>query len=55
MFPHASFIIDGSRTKLLILHIEDDEAIATVAREILEEQGWQVNTCDNGNGAIEHI
>ena len=38
-----------------ILHIEDDETIATVAREMLEEQGWQVETCEDGNAGIEHI
>jgi two-component system alkaline phosphatase synthesis response regulator PhoP len=38
-----------------ILHIEDDHTIAALAREMLEEQGWQVQTCDDGNAAIEHI
>jgi two-component system alkaline phosphatase synthesis response regulator PhoP len=45
----------NSVATLRILHIEDDETIATVAREMLEEQGWQINTCDDGNAAIEHI
>ena len=51
---HCSIELDVART-IRILHIEDDETIATVAREILEEQGWQVQTCDDGNAAIEHI
>lgn len=38
-----------------ILHIEDDQTIAAVAKEMFEEQGWQVHTCDDGNAAIEHI
>jgi DNA-binding response OmpR family regulator len=38
-----------------ILHIEDDETIATLAKEMFEEKGWQVQTCDDGNAAIEHI
>ena len=38
-----------------ILHIEDDKTIAAVAKEMFEEQGWQVHTCDDGNAAIEHI
>jgi two-component system, OmpR family, sensor histidine kinase TorS len=38
-----------------ILHIEDDETIATLAKEMFEEKGWQVHTCDDGNAAIEHI
>ena len=51
---HCSIELDVART-IRILHIEDDETIATVAREILEEQGWQVQTCNDGNAAIEHI
>ena len=38
-----------------ILHIEDNQTIAAVAKEMFEEQGWQVHTCDDGNAAIEHI
>ena len=38
-----------------ILHIEDDETIATLAREMFEEEGWQVHTCNDGDAAIEHI
>lgn len=51
---HCSIELDVGRT-IRILHIEDDETIATVAREMLEEQGWQVQTCDDGNAALEHI
>jgi DNA-binding response OmpR family regulator len=51
---HCSIKLDVART-IRILHIEDDETIATVAREMLEEQGWQVQTCDDGKAAIEHI
>src|SRR5215217_3078427 len=38
-----------------ILHIEDDQTIAALAREMFEDEGWQVQTCDDGNAAIEHI
>lgn len=38
-----------------ILHIEDDETIAAVAKEMFEEQGWQVQSCGDGNAALEHI
>jgi len=51
---HCSIELDVARS-IRILHIEDDETIATVAREMFEEQGWQVQTCDDGNAAIEHI
>jgi DNA-binding response OmpR family regulator len=50
----CSIELDAART-IRTLHIEDDETIATVAREILEEQGWQVQTCNDGDAAIEHI
>ena len=49
-----SIKLDVTRT-ITILHIEDDETIATVAREMFEGEGWQVHTCDNGNAAVEHI
>jgi CheY-like chemotaxis protein len=38
-----------------ILHIEDDQTIAALAKEMFEDEGWQVQTCDDGNAAIEHI
>src|SRR5688572_3235329 len=38
-----------------ILHIEDDEIVAAIAREMLEAQGWQVETCADGNAALEKI
>ena len=38
-----------------VLHIEDDQTIAEVAREMLEAQGWEVQTCDEGNAALEHL
>jgi two-component system, chemotaxis family, chemotaxis protein CheY len=51
---HSSIELDVARS-VRILHIEDDETIAEVAREMFEEQGWQVHSCDDGNAAIEHI
>lgn len=38
-----------------ILHIEDNELVAGVAKEMLEAQGWQVETCADGNAALEKI
>ena len=51
---HSSIELDVTPT-IRILHIEDDETIATVAKDMFEEEGWQVHTCDDGNAAIEHI
>jgi len=38
-----------------ILHVEDDETIAVLTREMLEAQGWYVDTCSNGTAALEKI
>ena len=51
---HSSIEVDVALS-IRILHIEDDETIATLAKEMFEEKGWQVHTCDDGNAAIEHI
>ncbi len=51
---HSSIELNEPRI-VRILHIEDDETVAAVAKEMFEEQGWQVQTCDDGNAAVEHI
>lgn len=51
---HSSIELDVPR-RIKILLVEDDETIAAVASEMLEEQGWKVHTCSDGNAAIEHI
>jgi CheY-like chemotaxis protein len=38
-----------------ILHVEDDETVAAMAKEMLEEQGWQVQTCADGSAAFKEI
>jgi DNA-binding response OmpR family regulator len=38
-----------------ILHVEDDKTIAGIVKEMLEDQGWQVGTCADGNAALEKI
>jgi CheY-like chemotaxis protein len=44
----------GIRT-VRILHIEDDKTVASIVKEMLEEQGWHVETCVDGNAALEKI
>src|SRR5262249_43561627 len=46
---------DSEPRAVRILHVEDDETIAAMAKEMLEEQGWQVETCANGNVALQRI
>ncbi len=38
-----------------ILHVEDDQMVASTVRETLEIQGWQVETCSNGDAALQTI
>ena len=38
-----------------ILHVEDNEIVTTMVKETLENQGWQVVTCADGNVALEKI
>lgn len=38
-----------------ILHVEDDKTVAGIVKEMLESQGWQAETCANGNAALETI
>ena len=51
---HSSIVLEDAQT-VSILHVEDDEMVASVAREILEAQGWRVETCIDGNAALEKI
>jgi two-component system sensor histidine kinase/response regulator len=38
-----------------ILHVEDNELVAGVTRELLHDQGWRVETCADGNTALVKI
>lgn len=42
-------------TPAKILHVEDSEIVAGMAKEVLENHGWQVETCADGNAALEKI
>ncbi|HEX7773482.1 MAG TPA: response regulator [Pyrinomonadaceae bacterium] len=44
----------GVRT-VRILHVEDDKTVAGIVKEMLEDQGWHVETCADGNAALEKI
>ena len=47
---------DDSEVKLVtILHVEDNQTVAEAVKETLEIQGWQVDTCTDGNTALEKI
>jgi CheY-like chemotaxis protein len=38
-----------------ILHVEDNDIVAGMAKEMLENQGWAVESCIDGNEALERI
>jgi two-component system, OmpR family, response regulator CpxR len=45
----------GETRTLRILHVEDDKTVAGIVKEILEDQGWEVDTCADGNVALGKI
>jgi len=45
----------GGARMVRILHVEDNEMVAGMVKETLEDQGWQVDTCANGSAALEKI
>lgn len=45
---------DSTRT-IRILHVEDNDIVAGMAKEMLGTQGWQVDSCTNGNEGLERI
>ncbi|MGH9968289.1 MAG: response regulator [Pyrinomonadaceae bacterium] len=38
-----------------ILHVEDNETVASVVKETLESEGWDIETCVDGTLALEKI
>lgn len=47
---------NDSEVKIVtILHVEDNQTVAEAVKETLEIQGWQVETCTDGNTALEKI
>jgi CheY-like chemotaxis protein len=45
----------GETRAVKILHVEDNETVAAMVKEMLEDQGWHVETCADGNAALERI
>jgi len=35
-----------------VLHVEDHDIVARMAKEMLETEGWEVETCADGNTAL---
>ena len=46
---------DRNTQALTVLHVEDDETILGNVKELLESEGWAVESCSDGNIALENI
>ncbi len=46
---------DQNSQSFTVLHVEDDETISGIVKEILESEGWLVETCSNGAVALENV
>lgn len=46
---------ESSVRTIRILHVEDDKTVAGIVKEMFENQGWQVDSCADGNAALEKI
>jgi CheY-like chemotaxis protein len=42
-------------SQISILHVEDNTAVANIVRESLELEGWKIDTCTNGNLALQKL
>lgn len=43
------------KSAVTIFHVEDDRQIADVLREMMEEEGWRVETCMDGGAALRRL
>jgi CheY-like chemotaxis protein/tetratricopeptide (TPR) repeat protein len=48
--PHTE-----SKRAVTILHVEDNDIVAGMAKEMLEAQGWEVESCTSGYEGLERI
>ena len=55
----TEYVTDREKVRLprpkRILHVEDDKTVAGIVKEMLEDQGWHVEMCADGNEALEKI
>ncbi len=47
--------LQRAASQIRILHVEDNKAVASLVKETLELEGWEIETCANGNVALEKI
>ena len=46
---------DKETQPVTILHVEDNRAVADAVKEMLEMEGWQVETCEEGATALKML
>ncbi len=46
---------EQAASQISILHVEDNEAVASMVKETLESEGWNIETCVDGTLALEKI
>jgi two-component system, cell cycle sensor histidine kinase and response regulator CckA len=45
----------GGNVRVTVLHVEDHDIVARMAKEMLESEGWEVATCTDGGDALDKI
>jgi len=45
----------NQKSQVMVLHVEDNEAVASVVRDSLEPEGWNIETCVDGTLALKKI
>jgi len=45
----------SGNVRVTVLHVEDHDIVARMAKELLESEGWDVESCSDGNAALEKI
>jgi two-component system, chemotaxis family, chemotaxis protein CheY len=47
--------LERAASQIRILHVEDNKAVASLVKETLELEGWKIETCADGNLALEGL
>lgn len=45
----------SGKVQVTVLHVEDNGIVARIAKEMLVTEGWEVETCPDGNQALHKI
>lgn len=45
----------SENSRATVLHVEDHDIVARMPKEMIENEGWEVETCSDGDIALEKI